>query len=192
MAGPTHSRLTLNHPSKNNSAPCTCLFLHDCIQEPGYRNIRCCINGYKPKALAKNLNNCSATGARWSECQNYSKTFSGGLSSFSRSLCNRSMSRFVPQKSFIFCLYSSAVQPQDLFLSSTAVTSTFGFTCLMLLQKRREAEKEQFLLAGILLANFSPFHSEKDCHKGANVSPDPLQIFIVLYFFVEEGSEQMQ
>lgn len=50
----------------------------------------------------------------------------------------------------------------------------------------------QFLLAGIFLANFSQFHSEKDCLRGANVSPDPLQILIVLNFFVEEGSEQMQ
>lgn len=133
MAGRTHSRLTLNHPSKNNSAPCTCLFLHDSIQEPGYRNIRCCINGYKPKAWAKNLNNCSATAALWSECQNSSKTFTGGLSSFSTSLCNRSMSSFVPQKSSVFCLYLSAVQSQGLFLSSTAGSCTIGFTCLMLL-----------------------------------------------------------
>lgn len=133
MARPTHSRLTLNHPSKNNSAPCTCLFLHDCIQELGYRNIRCCINGCKPKASAKNLNNCSATGALWSERQNYSQTFSGGLSSFSKSLCNISISRFVPQKSFFFCLCSSPVQCQGLFLSSTAVGSTVGFTCLTLL-----------------------------------------------------------
>lgn len=86
MAGPTHSRLTLNHPSKNNSAPCTCLLLHDCIQEPRYRNIRCCINGYKLKASAKKLDNCSATGALWAECHNYSQTFSGGLGSSSRSL----------------------------------------------------------------------------------------------------------
>lgn len=117
MARPTHSRLTLNHPSKNNSAPCTCLFLHDCIQELGYRNIRCCINGCKPKASAKNLNNCSATGALWSERQNYSQTFSAGLSSFSKSLCNISISRFVPQKSFFFLpLFISSAMSRSLSL----------------------------------------------------------------------------
>lgn len=75
MARPVCSRLTINHPSKNNSALCTCLFLHDYIQEQGYRSIRCCINGYKPKASAKNLNNCSATGALWSERESLQQNF---------------------------------------------------------------------------------------------------------------------
>lgn len=74
MAGPACSCLTTNHrPSKNNSAPCTCLCLHDCIQ--GCRSIRCCINGYRPKASAKNFNNCSATGARRSKWQNLQQNF---------------------------------------------------------------------------------------------------------------------
>lgn len=53
-ARPMRSHITINYPSKNNSAPCTCLFTHNYTDEWGYRNdLRCCINVYKLKALAK-------------------------------------------------------------------------------------------------------------------------------------------